>query len=291
MAVRRQLCFLIGAHKTASTHLQRSVTRSKAALAQTGVAAIGPVPIGADLLPLADLLRGRTDPDLLRLAAEGFLQREAKDLPRALLMNENILGASLAPRMLLQDDRLYKFAPGRLKRLLQLFPDHELSVGIAIRAPSSFLISAWQEDMKGHAFGPFRDYLGNIDPGALSWLALIKRLRQAAGDIPFFVWRYEDYPAVAPQVLGHCLGDSAGAVHLLEGTANPGFSAAALDHLADLGAVTKDNTIEALRRFPKGPDYPAFTPWSESELQAASARYAQDCDDLTDLDGVTLITT
>lgn len=274
--MRRRLTFLIGAHKTASTHLQRSLTAQRDAVRDAGVAIIGPMPIGGDILPLSELLRGRADPALLSLAAEGFLDKHAGDAPEVLLLNENILGNSLAPDMALRDNQLYKFAPARLKRVLQLFPGHDIRVGLAVRNPAGFLVSAWQENMKGHAFQPFRDYLGQTEVAQLSWLKLIKRLRQAIGETEIFLWRYEDYADVAPRVLHHAMGPAAGRITLKQGAANPGFSAAALDFLADNGTVTKDASAEALRRFPKGPDNPAFQPWTEAELQAMSERYDAD---------------
>lgn len=286
--MRRRLTLLIGAHKTASTHLQRSVTDSRAALAPHGVGVIGPMPIGGDILPLSGLLKGRADPDLLRLAADGFLQKHAGDAGAVVLMNENILG-SLAPNMLLQDNRLYKFAPGRVKRVAQLFETHDIQIGLAIRAPDTFLISAWQENMKGHAFHAFRQFLGHTDPGGLSWHRMVKRMQQALGEVPLFVWRYEDYPQVAPKVLAQCMGDAARAVSLRDSAANPGFSAAAIDWLAAHGTVSRETTREALERFPKGADYPAYDPWTPEERALLRDSYARDCAKLAEMPGLRLL--
>ncbi|TNF23369.1 MAG: hypothetical protein EP318_00440 [Rhodobacteraceae bacterium] len=274
--MRRRLTFLIGAHKTASTHLQRSLTAQRDAVTDEGVAIIGPMPIGGDILPLSDLLRGRADPALLALAAEGFLDKHAGEAPEVLLLNENILGNSLAPDMVLRDNQLYKFAPARVKRVIDLFPGHEIRLGLAVRNPAGFLVSAWQEQMKGHGFRPFRAYLDAVDVTALSWLKLVKRLRQAVGETDIFLWRYEDYPAVAPAVLHQCMGAAAARITLKSTAANPGFSAAALDYLAEVGTVTREASAEALRRFPKGAENPAFQPWTEAELQAMSTRYDED---------------
>ncbi|WP_323767271.1 hypothetical protein [Marinovum sp.] len=280
--MRRRLTFLIGAHKTASTHLQRSLVAQKAPLAAKGIGVIGPMPIGGTLLPLSELLRGRAEPDLLALTAEGFLRKHAGAAETVVLMNENILSASLAPDMAFKDDQLYKFAPQRVKRVIDLFPGHDIQVGMAVRNPAGFLVSAWQEHMKGHAFRPFRDYLGPADVAAISWLRLVKKLRQALGETPLFLWRYEDYPAVVPAVLRQCMGAAGGDVALLDSAANPGFSANALDYLAEVGKVTPETTAEALRRFPKGLENPAFHPWTEDEKKAMSERYDQDLARITD---------
>ncbi|MGY3437092.1 MULTISPECIES: hypothetical protein [unclassified Marinovum] len=274
--MRRRLTFLIGAHKTASTHLQRALVAQRAVLAEAGHGVIGPMPIGGDILPLSGLLHGRADPALLALAAEGFLHKHVGAAEDVLLLNENILSASLAPDMAFKDNQLYKFAPGRVKRVLALFPDHDIRIGLAIRNPAGFLVSAWQEHMKGHAFQPFRSYLGQADVAELSWLKLVKSLRQAIGDREIFLWRYEDYPAVVPNVMRHCLGAAGERIELTQSAANPGFSADALAYLEKIGQVTPDTSAEALCRFPKGPDHPPFQPWSEAETTAMSERYAQD---------------
>lgn len=274
--MRRRLTFLIGAHKTASTHLQRALVAQRAALAPAGVGVIGPMPIGGTLLPLSELLRGRAEPDLLALASEGFLHKHAGDAETVVLMNENILSASLAPDMAFKDGQLYKFAPQRVKRVLDLFPGHDIQVGMAVRNPAGFLVSSWQEHMKGHAFRPFRDYLGTADVAEIGWLKPVRRLRQALGDTPIFLWRYEDYPTIASRVLHQCMGEAGARITLPESAANPGFSARALDYLAEVGQVTPETTAEALRRFPKGPGYPAFQPWTQREKTAMSERYDQD---------------
>ena len=56
------------------------------------------------------------------------------------LMNENILSASLAPDMAFKDGQLYKFGPQRVKRVLDLFPGHDIQVGMAVRNPAGFLV-------------------------------------------------------------------------------------------------------------------------------------------------------
>jgi hypothetical protein len=286
--MKRRLTLLFGAHKTASTHLQRSLTGSRKALTPQGVGVIGPMPIGADIIPLSGLLRGRADPKLLQLAADAFLTREAHDAEQVVLMNENVLG-TLAPNMLLQDDRLYKFAPGRIKRVLQLFEHQHFSVGVAIRAPETFLVSGWQENMKGHAFEQFRDYLGQTDVAALQWHQTVKRIQNAIGDIPILIWKYEDYPKVTPKLLAHMIGPAADAVTLQTGTANPGFSADAIAHLQPIGEVTKDTTRDALALFPKGDAHPAYRPWTNGERAALAAIYREDCSKLAAMDNVTFV--
>lgn len=104
----------------------------------------------------------------------------------------------------------------------------------------------------------------------------MKRLRQALGDTPLFLWRYEDYPAVVPAVLQHCMGAASASVTLRDSAANPGFSAPALEYLATRGKVTPEASAEALHRFPKGPEHPAFAPWTDAENSAMTARYAAD---------------
>lgn len=285
--MRRRITFLIGAHKTATTHLQRSLQASAKSLLDRGIAAIGPMPLGADLIPFAELAGKRTDHAFLQLVAEAFLSKYCGSAPHAVLMNENIMG-QLRPKPLLRGNRLYAPAPERLERLCALFPDHDLDFGMAIRNPGDFLVSAWGEDMKGGAFYPFRDYIRGVDLSRLCWADLVKRLQKAAGGRPFTVWQYEEYPAIAPALLRHLLGeDATRSVRLKDGRVNSGLSADAVALLRKGGDAGQQAFKAAQTAFPKSATHPAFDPWDAATRQRFNSSYARDIDAIRALPGVT----
>lgn len=287
----KNLVFMIGAHKTASTHLQRSMVASSDALAAHDVAVVPPVPIGTNLLPLVNMMRDKADPRILQAAANKFLDIHTADKHTVLLMNENIPG-TLGPNMLLADSKLYKFAPKRLKRFTALFPDHHQTVGLAIRNPATFLVSAWQETLKGNDFYPFEHYIKNIDLTALSWVQLINRMRNAQDqEVPFLVWRYEDYNQIRDQLVGLITSqDAIEDMVWLDETTNQGLSEHALNFLQAVGKVTKKNRDDAMELFPRGTDAPPFRPFGKAQLAELTELYDQQWAEIQAMPGVHTIT-
>lgn len=287
--MRRRITFLIGAHKTATTHLQRSLQGCADRLLAHGVAAVGPMPLGADLIPFAELAGKRTDPVLLQMVAEAFLSNYCGDAPHAVLMNENIMG-QLRPKPLFRGNLLYAPAPDRLERLCSLFPDHDIDIGLAIRSQADFLVSAWAEDMKGGDFYPFRQYIRGVDLSQLSWAKLVTDLQRASGGRRLTVWRYEDYPEIAPTLLTHLLGEAAARdVTLRDGYVNSGLSAEAVAHLRRGGDARQDAFKAAQTLYPKSSDRPAFDPWDDATRAGLAENYARDVEAIRGLSTVTFL--
>ena len=120
------------------------------------------------------------------------------------------------------------------------------------------------------------------------------RLAGALPDARFVLWRYEDYPGVAPKVLQEMLGDGAALVRPGASHAHPGLSARAhsavmaeCGMLATLGQDSACIRVEALRAaFPKGEEYPAFQPFDAPTLRRSAAAYAHDQAFISALPGV-----
>lgn len=102
----RRITLLAGAHKTASSHLQQSLMEAEARLRPHGIALVPPKTMRRDLAPLWQLLRDGTSPEILRAAAEGFLQLHGGESRHLVLMDENALGSTDA-KMLFKKRRLY----------------------------------------------------------------------------------------------------------------------------------------------------------------------------------------
>lgn len=287
----RNLFFMIGAHKTASTHFQRSMVANADVLAPYDVSIVPPVPIGANLFPIKNLLREKVDAKLLQAAGERFLETYGKDAKSIMLMNENIPG-TLGANMLLAGDQLYKFGPKRLKRMLTLFPGHHHVIGLAIRNPATFVVSAWQEHLKGQQFHSFDDYIKGINLNALSWVNYIERMRNAVEtDLPFVVWRYEDYAEVRNQIVAlFAAPEAVEKITWLEETSNQGLSANAIDFLKAVGHVSKKNRADAMEMFPRGPDAPPFSPFTANQTAELTALYNEQWATIQRMAGVHALT-
>jgi len=188
----------IGAHKTASTHLQASLNAAALDLAAAGVRFYGP-----------DYLRkqGRTLPQMFGLA-EAEARRPApdqarflaKDGHRIVLSEENFCGP-------LHDGRgqmaipLYPLAEARVGALVHALNPLPVDLFVAIRDPARFVTSAYSQMLMGGHVMPFRAFRAANPFRRIGWAALIGRLRAVPGLRSLTVWQYEDYSATFGQIV------------------------------------------------------------------------------------------
>lgn len=288
----------LGAHKTASTHLQIALQRAQAQLQALGLGVFTPRHLRAPELGLQDYVtRAADDPARIDHAARLRAAFAATATRRLVVTEENILGNAHDPE-LMRHARFYPRAEAVVPRVMELLPDGACTLALAIRDPASFLVSAYSQRLMSGAPDAFDAFLSGLDPRVLSWADLVERLRRAAPRARIIVWRFEDYPAVAPAVLAAILGrEGAAQVRLDSAVAHPGLSAlahAALMSEADAlrargRAEARNRAMELREALPKGPAAPAFDPFAP-ELKAESAQaYRADIRRLTAIDGVRLI--
>ena len=280
------LAIHVGAHKTATSHLQHGFSKARGVLRKNGVAYFGP-----------ELLRGKTP--LPRLA--GKLVKPPDELRKALHSNrmcklvmseENILGTTRAD-LVAKGAQFYPTAGPRLTRLLQVLGCNNATLYLSIRAPLAFLTSAHGQQSNAGRFDPMDSYLAQITPDSLRWLELVQRLGSIPGVARIVVWRYEDYPAIMPMVFDDMLGRGR-RIELPERKRLVGTSARALEHaralLADDPARDVTDVIrEARVAFPKSDKFPGPAPFSAEALAADLDRYDADCARLETVPNVTFM--
>jgi hypothetical protein len=187
----RELRLHLGAHKTATTHLQQILARRTAALAARGLAFVPPP---AFRLALRKARRWRhldRAGVARRLAAE--LEAIAAGAEVLAISDENLIGdtrGALAPR-------LYPELEKRLAVLADLAAGAEIHVFLAIRGFDRFWPSAFAEALRHHPMPARR--VAALEARALadppSWLEPIARIRAVLPGARLTVWRYEDHRA------------------------------------------------------------------------------------------------
>ncbi|MDT0683803.1 hypothetical protein RM543_14015 [Roseicyclus sp. F158] len=292
----KRVLLLVGAHKTASTHLQRAIAAQKDVLRELGIGVLEPNDVRRFLAPLSYLLRDygwRRELTHLAVASAGAVCGFAPET--LVVMDENILGAT-EPRMLWSDDgRFYPWGPGRTARTAELFPRSEISVGLALRDLGTFLPSAYGEAIRNGALRTWEGWLGGIDPTGLRWSPTAKALSDAVAPAPLTVWRFEDYPQIAPVVLDRLLGENAAArIPLPPEPQRVGLSADAIGavrrHLEAGGDPGDRGALErAMRQHPRGPDAPGFRPFNSATLEWLTEAYRQDVDAIAALPRTTVL--
>ncbi|MFN3954081.1 MAG: hypothetical protein ACK4LQ_06460 [Pararhodobacter sp.] len=284
----------IGAHKTASTHLQLALERGRAALGARGVAVFGPDQLRRRGLGLPEYLSAPAG----SAEAHGARIRAAlgAGAERLVVSDENILGNAHNVE-LIRTGRFYPRAASRLQALLALLPAGEVTLALAIRDPARFLTSAYAQRLMSGKLEPFADYIGALQPATLRWSDLVGRLRGVVPGAGWHIWRYEDYPAVAPRVLDVLLGGHAALARPGPGIAHPGLSARAhaalmaeAAALAGLGeAAIRARVAELRRAFPKAPDAPGMALFDADALRRSAAAYGEDTLALAALPGVCVL--
>ncbi|MCC5971230.1 MAG: hypothetical protein JJU15_14905 [Pararhodobacter sp.] len=285
-----QIILHIGAHKTASTHLQHGLARARPALQAQGVAVFGPDQLRRRGLGLPEYLSAaEEDPDHGARLRAAF----AQPCERLVLSDENILGSAHNVE-LIRTARFYDRAAHRLERLAALLPPGRLMLALGIRNPAGFLASAYVQRLMSGRLERFEDYAQALDPARLQWSELVARVRTVLPDAAWSVWRYEDYPGNAPAVLQTLLGPAHARVPLGDGVAHPGLSAKAHDilmreapELEGQGEDAIRERVKALRAaWPKGPGQPGVQPLDAEALRRADAAYACDCAQLAGVCGL-----
>lgn len=284
----------IGAHKTASTHLQMAMRRAGERLKGRGVAYFGPGALRRHGLGVPEYLSaGSEDPDHAERIRTGLARRPDQPCDRLVLSDENLLGNAHNVE-LIHTARLYPRGPARLARLAPLLPAGQVVLALAIRNPAAFLVSAYAQRLMSGRLQTYSDYTQGLDPARLSWADLIERVQAALPGAACHVWRYEDYPANAPEVLRILLGEAAPVARPVPGIAHPGLSARAhaalmaeAPALAARGEEAIRERVGALREtWPKDARNPGLQPHDPATLARAAASYAADYARIGALPGV-----
>ncbi|SLN65947.1 hypothetical protein PSA7680_03484 [Pseudoruegeria aquimaris] len=280
----------IGAHKTATTHLQKLLDRNADRLAAASVRYVGPStlrPTGLSLRQFLGLEDGSRPG-----AAESVLRDLAGGADTVILSEENLLGP------MFQGDAgqlfpLYPKADLRVERIVRGLAGCDLRLMLSVREPASYLVSAYSQAMLRGRYGRFVDFVAGVAPERIQWSNLVKRLSLIEGPRELILWRYEDYRALLPRLLSEMMpAEAAAALDAPEGIAHQGLSRTAV---AVAQAWAEDDPEEAglakaaREAFPVGPEHPAYDPWPEAIKAESLAAYEADLAAAARLPGVRLL--
>ena len=205
------LCIHLGAHKTATTHLQAAFDRAAPKLAEQGMGWLGPRQLRQNPTDLRHLLDNPEQmPWRAQRAAEGLAQAR-KDRDRMVLSEELILGDT-TPERLFDAGRLYPLGPRRLANLIALLDAGPATLFLAVREPTDFLISAFGEELRMGRQVTMAEYLAGLDPSRLRWSDLAQHLLAVEGVEALVCWRYEDLASLRPAIMQCLAGRGASAL-------------------------------------------------------------------------------
>ena len=270
----------LGAHKTASTHLQQSLRMALDDLRRGGVAYADPVVLRGLGLPLLDVLAcgGEAGRDARRVAR--LLAGLRETMPELLLSDENILGGTHRNRMFGRNGMVYPFAAARLARTLELAGGGPATVCLSVRDPARFNVSAFALQVAHGNEREIGDWLMGRDPARLNWSGLARRLTAVPGVARLLVWRYEDYAALRPRLLERLLPPALAGWVPEPPPVNRSLTQPGYDWfrrmLAESGADPAVIARRARQRFRPELGHAALDPLSGADHARSAAHYAAD---------------
>ena len=289
-ATQARIVVHIGAHKTATTHLQRSMLAQRALLAGQGVMVFGP-----------PQLRGEHPTLLKRFALpgskDGFDDPQAEFVDmlgeghRLVLSEENLIG-SLLNRYGKMKEPLYPDAALRLGDLASKIAPGGIDVCLGVRQPSSYINSAFGQHLMSGGALPLKKFIWKNPPRIVDWANLVGRLSAVPGIRSITVWRHEDYRSVFGQIMRVMLGTAAAAhVRPIDGVVHPGISQAAAAHIEKLRSEGAKGDVSSSVRsaFPVGPDNPTFDAFSSIEHTTSRVGYRLQMRRIAAMDRVTVL--
>jgi hypothetical protein len=270
----------LGAHKTATTHLQGILLANRDRLAAHHVALSAPQDVRKEWLPaFFRYCAGAGDAPDAGLAGE--LRSIAPRSGLWILTEENIAGVcndfAVKPG-------IYPQAADRITCLARLFPDAELSLFFSLRSYDGFYRSAYTEVVRNRGYLPFEEF---YDEGRFqnnSWVETVRRFQRTLPQERIILWKFEDFRELIPRLVSLLTG--IGEVQdLLDAykpdTTRPSLSRKTVEILKDLHPVLSRKESLALverinRAYPAGRDWPSYRPFGPEQEAAFRQRYARD---------------
>lgn len=286
-----KLALHIGAHKTATSYIQRKLTANAGRLLKRSVSAPPLAVTRADFTSIitklsrierSDAAEKQAAIEASGVKAAAFLSAHApKEAGRLVISDENLIGSS---RHVMERKQLYYMFAERMTCLSEVLGDRQPEFYFCIRNFADFFASAYCETLRA---GPLRSFNGpkrKLYARRHSWCEMIETLRETFPDAPITVWRYEDFRALENRCLNEICGiepDDEIRYKTPEAVARVSFSHRMVDELLKM---TKREGVEKARaaipdldkQFPKGDSYAAYDPWKSHQRAALDKMYADD---------------
>ena len=277
-----------GAHKTASTHLQNRVLENENLVVKSGCSYLGPEKIRDQFGTLWRAL-GRSDtPD----EQKRKLAALAAGQPRLVISEENIIGGFKDLMNGPNRAILYPKAVERLARLAQLVAPNPLHIAMAVREPSSYYVSVYNQLLLSGRFQTWERFSKGLDPTAVKWSDILRPIAEIPGVAAVSIWRYEDYHRLLPQILNTLLGQPRPDIPLhMEKLMHEGLSERAVQACCTWHAAGYGGRLGAVARedFPVSDAYPKFSPWPEALMRESRAAYGRDIEALGRAGNITVL--
>ncbi|MDP2086262.1 MAG: hypothetical protein Q8K20_13765 [Gemmobacter sp.] len=272
----------LGAHKTATTHLQGIMLANRARLAAAGVKLSAPQDVRREWVPVyfkavRALLETGEIPDDLATPLRDWMPATGDWI----LTEENIIGV---PIELLSQPGIYPHARKRLATLRALFPEARIRLFFSVRGYDGFWRSMYSEIVRNRGFLPFEDFWKPKAFAKRSWVDTVTSFTEVLPEADIVLWKFEDFAAVQDMALAQITGQAdiapMVAAYKAEPT-RPSLSQKALQVLGDIVPVIgREQGLKLTERindhYAVAAGHAPFQPFDAEQVRDMRAAYARD---------------
>ncbi len=270
----------LGAHKTGTTFLQKSLDLSQDALCAAKI----------DYLLLEEFRAKYTKP-LLHGTGElepGPKVMEGREGWTRLIFDENILG--LVQHVLSKRGQ-YLDAADRIEVVADHLGISRPNLCLGIRSPVTFVPSLYSETIKSINLFDFRRFL-RPSLEKLTWSPMVASVLRKFPDSTINIYLHEEVQGHERELLSRVTGLPKDSFTLLEHPERVGLSGRAIAELEKISAtrnVTVKDRAVARNKFPRDHKNPSYRPWEKREIATLNEVYKSDIQNLKSLDRVNFI--
>jgi hypothetical protein len=288
-----QVVYHLGAPCTDGDLLIQSLLKNRAALARDGTVVPPPGRYRAVVRDTGRALKGRpATHDVQEALLDAIL--DEPDVDRLVLSDPRFICIN---RLVVQGAQIWPMIDRQATQLRALFPEAEVEFFIGMRDPATLIPALF----RASRFSDFAEFTENMQPHAVAWSEMLRRLRLAHPDCPVYVWCNEDTPLIWGEVLREMAGtggDTAldGLDDLVETIMEPAGFKRMQQYLSDtppetemqrrrivgafLERYARDDAIEEVLDLPG---------WSGDLIEDMSAAYEEDIDVIRRIPGVVFL--
>ncbi|HDR27115.1 hypothetical protein [Rhodovulum sp.] len=289
-----ELVYHIGAHCTDDDRLLKCLLKNRGTLSAQGIVVPRPSRYRPILRETLVSLRGRpATPEMQQMILEAATDGE--EPRRLVLVNQSFL---CMPQKVLGERMLYPMAGEKAHWLSQLFPDRPCAFFLGIRNPATFIPALFAKSREAD----FRAFVAGIDPLAVAWSDVVRRIRNAVPRARLTVWCDEDTPLILPALLTRIAGlpeDTAlrGSDDLLHAIMQPAGMQRLRAYLDENPPVNEAQRRRIVTAFldkyalPDALDEEIDAPgWTVELIQDLTERYEEDLHAIGSIEGVEIVT-
>lgn len=283
-----------GFHKTATSHIQSVLARNAQMLRKRGIVYVHHRETRKELTVPCQLrvyeaqgldYRTKYTEAELRARTGAFFARILADAPRRVILSEENMAGHCGHCV--KRGLLYVWRDQLMQTFAAQFPVPVSEVHLGIRNYADFFASAYVEYLRSLGPGRFTDEAEmrkQVLAHMPSWHKALKAVRVAFPQARLTVWTFEEFRALDRVILGNLIGPGVDVASLrapAEKNKRPSASGRAVEELlarihGEGIEAAMARRVELQERYPRGPEYGGYDPWTAQERAHLTRVYARD---------------